>query len=120
MTERCYRSSLNWGLLYDVLVNLKPETNKMMFADVDVSFCDDNQLYRTLKQLIIQQNVDDMKCFEEVFQSVLNDVVQGSVQHGYLPGHVRVDDAEVDRILRSDTDYILCVFIRYFRDDVPR
>ena len=113
-STKLYQQCLNAGLLYDMLANLKPETIRIMFTDVDVRFCNRSQVFRALKQLIMQQNVEAVKCLEEIFQSVLNEVVQSSVQQGYLK--CDVSEAEVDNILRVDSDYILCVFIRYFRD----
>ena len=102
-------------MLYELLVKLKPKTLLTVLAGINVESCDHGSLYKALKELIVRQNVEAVKSVEKVFQSVLNDVVQSTELHGCLPFDVHVTDTDIDKVFRSDSDYLLCVFIRYFQ-----
>ena len=110
-----YHQSLNSGMLYHVLVDLKPETVRTMFAEVDVSFCDQIQLCEALKELILRRNVQSVKCLEQVFQSRFDDIRRTAKQHEFWPlPLLAFSDQEVDGILRSNDDYLVTAFNRYF------
>ena len=124
ISNKKHHQCLNSGLLYHVLVDLKPDTVKTMFIDVDLTFCDHGQLYKALKEAMVRQEVETVKCLVEVFESVLNNVVQTFICQGRLPSGAKVTERNVDTILRSSSDYLVCAFIRYFqaacKPEIPR
>ena len=97
---------LNAGLLYYVLVDLKPKTVRKIFSEIGVSFCDHSQISEALKELIKRQSVDAVKCVKEIFQSKLQRVRQSGV---YMTA------SEIHGILQSENDYMLNISLRYFQ-----
>ena len=108
-----FRDHLNSGLLYDILIHLRPGTVKALFADADLTFCDHGELYSTLRKLIKEQNVDAVECCEQMFQQVFKHAK--SLGEKDLSPHALIATDEMDSILRLSSDYLVCVFIRYFQ-----
>ena len=98
-----------------MLIHLRPSTVTVIFAGADLTFFDHGQLYGTLRKLIKEKQRDAVECFEQVFQQVLKQILQSAVTKDRLPRYVTATEDEVDSILRSNSDYFVCVFIRYFR-----
>ena len=69
-SDQWCRNSLDVGLLYDVLMNLKPKTIRTMFASVDVRLGYGSQLYAALNELIIRRKVAAVNCLEDLFRPV--------------------------------------------------
>ena len=96
------------GIFYDVLMTLKLETLKVLFAGVDVTCCDPVQLSRALLEWIKQQNVAAVKWFEECFAASLCDIYF----HGLVSDRVTKD--YLDAVFDSDDDYLLATLMRYY------